>query len=241
MEKRPGFILYKSFYEPIKNLSLEQKGKLLDALFKTQLNPNNPVGFDDKSVEMAFSFFANQFVYDDEKYLKTVQRNRTNGLKGGRKKNPVGAKKANKDKDKDKEYISNDIYTRELKKILQVWNELRGEKRTSIVALEANYRYWRKEYSAEDILEAVRKHQLTWLKKVSLETFLRQGNGREKVDYIAQALNAKKIDRRGEDYKPQYFKDGAWYRDSNGELNMNEVHDMKERIIKEKLTYYEGK
>lgn len=115
---KEGFILYKSFYEPIKHLSREEKGELLEALFLHQINPDNPVGFNSQNVQMAFHFFINQFRLDERKYEKTVQRNRTNGLKGGRPKitqinpnNPVGfqePKKADKDKDKEKDNINKD-------------------------------------------------------------------------------------------------------------------------------------
>lgn len=107
---REGFIIYKSFYAPIENLSDEDKGKLFDALFKFQLFGQEP----EKTSPIIpyFLFFKNQFRLDDEKYQKTIERNRGNGSKGGRPKtkanpeNPVGylePKKADKEKEKEKE------------------------------------------------------------------------------------------------------------------------------------------
>ena len=37
-------------------------------------------------VKMAFSFFKQTFIRDDEKYKEKVKKNRENGLKGGRPK-----------------------------------------------------------------------------------------------------------------------------------------------------------
>lgn len=100
---KESFLLYISFYEPIKNLSKEDKGELLDAIFNYQINPNNPVGLQGSNVKMAFEFFKNQFRLDNVKYQKTVDKNRENGKKGGRPSlknknpnNPVGLKKPKK-------------------------------------------------------------------------------------------------------------------------------------------------
>jgi hypothetical protein len=113
---REGFIIYKSFYAPIENLSDEDKGKLFDALFKFQLFGQEPEKTN--SIIPYFLFFKNQFRLDDEKYQKTIERNRGNGSKGGRPKtqvnpeNPVGylePKKADKDKEKDKDKKKDNI------------------------------------------------------------------------------------------------------------------------------------
>lgn len=108
--QREGFIIYKSFYEPLKILSDEQLGKLFRAIFEYQINNVEDVNPD---IKMAFEFFKNQFRLDNDKYEKIIERNRENGKKGGRPKqtqenlkNPVGLKepkKADKDKEKDKE------------------------------------------------------------------------------------------------------------------------------------------
>ena len=84
---RESFILYKSFYLPIKELTVEEKGQLLDAIFQYHINGKicqlSPV------CQMAFNFMRNQFERDDEKYQTVVERNKTNGKKGGRsKENP---------------------------------------------------------------------------------------------------------------------------------------------------------
>ena len=115
---KPSFLLYKSFYEPIKHLSNDELGLLFRAIFDYQngLDISNL----SPSLGMAFAFFKNQFDLDSVKYEESiVRRNQSNGSKGGRPKkeetqnnpeNPVGflePKKPDKDKDnvkdKDKE------------------------------------------------------------------------------------------------------------------------------------------
>ena len=93
---KDSFIIYKSFYEPIKHLTLEEKGLLLDAIFGYQINreePKIPSG-----LKIAFGFFKNQFCIDDEKYEKIVERNRSNGSLGGR---PKGKKKETEENPKN--------------------------------------------------------------------------------------------------------------------------------------------
>lgn len=97
---KESFLIYKSFYEPIKFLDDEKLGKLFRAIFEYQINN---VECQDMEIKMAFEFFKNQFRIDDEKYQKIVERNKENGKKGGRPKkneispkNPMGLKKPKK-------------------------------------------------------------------------------------------------------------------------------------------------
>jgi hypothetical protein len=84
---RPSFLIYKSFYKPIKNLSDEDKGKLFKAIFEYQTQD-----FDDSEqtiepqIKMAFEFFKNQFELDNRKWEKRVAAQKANGKKGGRPK-----------------------------------------------------------------------------------------------------------------------------------------------------------
>lgn len=128
---RPSFLLYKSFYEPIKHLSNEELGSLFRAIFEFQnleINPENPVGYLETKeeiqknlppqIQMAFAFFVNQFDLDAKKYQNIVNRNKSNGSKGGRPKNPkekenpenpvgyLAPKKPEKEKEKEKDIIS---------------------------------------------------------------------------------------------------------------------------------------
>lgn len=106
--------MYKAFYEPIKVLSLEDKGRLLDAIFEYQISQAEPSP--SSPIYMVFLFFKNQFRLDTIKYNKTVQRNQENGKKGGRPSdsdkpkepsglfdNPSEPKKADNDNDNGKD------------------------------------------------------------------------------------------------------------------------------------------
>ena len=70
---KPSFLLYKSFYEPIKNFTLEEKGLLFDAIFNFQ----NGILVENLSpqVAMAFAFFKNQFELDGFKYQQKCDKN----------------------------------------------------------------------------------------------------------------------------------------------------------------------
>jgi len=113
INNRPSFLLYKSFYAPIKHLKDDELGLLFRTLFDYQNGleiENLP-----PQIGMAFAFFKNQFDLDEQKYQITVDRNKSNGSKGGRPKkeetqanpeNPVGflePKKAEKEKEKEKD------------------------------------------------------------------------------------------------------------------------------------------
>ena len=149
---KESFVLYKSFYEPIKGLSSEDKGNLLDAIFQYQIDGIEPLNT--SSIYMAFLFFKNQFRLDNEKYLSVIERNKTNGIKGGRPakvetqinpNNPVGfqePKKPDKDKDKDNDNDKvkvNDIEDRKLKfaSTLQIFLPQYGRE-----LLNEFYGYW---------------------------------------------------------------------------------------------------
>ena len=95
---KEGFVIYKSFYEPIKELSLEHKGLLLAAIFEYQLNKN--VIDLPAECRMAFKFFKNQFDLDDKKYSKTCEKRALAGSKGGKQKqaNLANASKSSKSK-----------------------------------------------------------------------------------------------------------------------------------------------
>ncbi len=80
---KDSFILYNSFYDPLKGLSDQDKARLFDAIFCYHIRGEVP----DMSpvCQMAFNFMKGQFDRDSEKYLSTiVERNRRNGARGGR-------------------------------------------------------------------------------------------------------------------------------------------------------------
>lgn len=94
---KEGFVIYKSFYEPIKELSLEHKGLLLVAIFEYQINGR--IIDLPSECRMAFKFFKNQFDLDTKKYTKICEKRAAAGSKGGAKKRENTAKKENKNND----------------------------------------------------------------------------------------------------------------------------------------------
>ena len=84
---RPSFLIYKSFYKPIKNLSYEDKGKLFEAIFEYQTQDfDGSEQVIESQIQMAFEFFKNQFELDNIKWKKRVAAQKANGKKGGRPK-----------------------------------------------------------------------------------------------------------------------------------------------------------
>ncbi len=86
---KESFIIYKSFYDPIKNLSAQDKSDLLDAIFQFHIDEKITIKLSPMA-EISFSFFKNQFRLDNLKYEKIIERNKLNGKKGGRPKKPSG-------------------------------------------------------------------------------------------------------------------------------------------------------
>lgn len=127
---KESFVIYKAFYEPISELSDEDLGQLFRYIFLYQINQIEPPNT--SRVYMAFQFFKNQFRLDNEKYLKVVNRNKTNGLNGGRPKtqdnpkNPVGLlkpKKADNEKDNDNDNVIKDISKTSLQEVEKLFLE----------------------------------------------------------------------------------------------------------------------
>lgn len=89
MKDKNSFIMYVDWYEAISELTTEQKGLLLDAIFKYHLTGEEPEK--NSVLKMPFAFMKAVFVINNDKYQRIVERNRENGSKGGRPvKNPVG-------------------------------------------------------------------------------------------------------------------------------------------------------
>lgn len=106
---KESFLIYKSFYEPIKALSDEQIGRLFRSLFDYQISNTD---CRDSDILMAFLFFKNQFVLDERKYVEKCEKNRANASGRKRTVTTVAYKEKEKDNDNvnDKEQIEL-IYT----------------------------------------------------------------------------------------------------------------------------------
>ena len=111
MSKRKSFLIYIDSLPVLDDLTDEQAGKLFKAISSYHKGEDLEL---DSLTKIAFSPFKSQFIRDDEKYQKIVERNKNNGLKGGRPKtednpekpsglngNPINPKKADSDSDSD--------------------------------------------------------------------------------------------------------------------------------------------
>lgn len=88
--KRKSFLVHIDSLDILDDLTDEQAGMLFKAIKAHQKGEDlelSPI------VKIAFSPFKNQFARDDEKYQKIVERNKNNGLKGGRPKTQDNPKK----------------------------------------------------------------------------------------------------------------------------------------------------
>ena len=77
---KDSFILYNSFYEPIKNLTNEQLGKLLRAVFDYTING---VTTKDNDILIAFMFIKNQIDLDTKKWEEERKKRSEAGRLGG--------------------------------------------------------------------------------------------------------------------------------------------------------------
>ena len=114
MSKRKSFLIYIDSLPVLDDLNDEQAGRLFKAISAHHTGVDLEL---DSLTKIAFSPFKSQFARDDEKYQRIVERNKNNGLKGGRPKtednqeeakkpsglsgNPSKARKADSDSDSD--------------------------------------------------------------------------------------------------------------------------------------------
>ena len=78
---KESFILYTSFYEPLKCLTNEQLGRLFKAIFEFNINGNEEV---DSDIQIAFAFIKNQINIDSKKYEQIKKKRAEAGARGGR-------------------------------------------------------------------------------------------------------------------------------------------------------------
>lgn len=103
-----SFILYTSDYEPVKSLSLEEKGMLLDAIFEYAIfgtvKELPPV------ISMSFSYFRIHIDSNTKKYKEICEKRREAGRKGGETKqaNVANATNAKQNKQKLANVADND-------------------------------------------------------------------------------------------------------------------------------------
>ena len=87
MEKqRPSFLIYKDSFEVLQELSDEDLGKVFRMIFEYTIDAVLPDKKDKNYI--AFSFIKLHLDRDNKKYSDIVERNKSNGIKGGRPQKP---------------------------------------------------------------------------------------------------------------------------------------------------------
>lgn len=81
--KKKSFILHVDSLDVLSDLSDEQAGKLFKAMLAFHKGEEIEL---DPLTKMAFNFFKNQFIRDNEKYIKTCEARAQAGSKGGKQK-----------------------------------------------------------------------------------------------------------------------------------------------------------
>jgi len=124
MEKKESFIVYKSFYAPIRQLNDNQMGQLFRALFEYQIEGKE---IDPGSeVFMAFQFFKNQFEIDLKKYEKVCEKRSAAASKRWDAKDASASKRMQKDaKDADNDNDNDNVKEKD--------NEIDNEKDNDMV------------------------------------------------------------------------------------------------------------
>lgn len=108
LDKKNSFVLYNDWYEAIEDLTTEEKGLLLDAIFRFHISKEIPPK--DSPIKMAFKFLKPMFEANIRSYIAKCEKNRESGLLGGRPpKEPNGFEENQTDKNKpdnDSESVS---------------------------------------------------------------------------------------------------------------------------------------
>lgn len=147
---RKSFILHIDSLSILEKMPDEVAGKFIKILHQYQKTGEVPEM--DFALEMAVEPFLNQFKRDKEKYDKIVERNRINGLKGGRSKtqlypvvpkkpsgligNPKNPNKADNDSDNDSDSDSDSNNKKTTKSIIERKTSFASS--LSLVCLEKN-------------------------------------------------------------------------------------------------------
>ena len=181
-EEQKSIVIYKSWKKPLRKLSLEQKGRIFDALLDF---PDPPDFEDDQKLEMAWDFMSEAVESNSKKWNERREKRAAAGRKGAEvtngKRQQNAANPANADFDEQKQQNAANpavngngnvngngispnggVYNSaapaavdvELSKIVQHYQQAVGDfPRSALDKLQK----WRQEYSTEMILLAIDK------------------------------------------------------------------------------------
>ncbi len=122
---KESFLLYTSIYEPIKELTDEQLGRLFRAILLYNLEQPHEV---DADLMMAFKFIKQQEDANNKRYQEMVEKRSMAGKKGGAPKGNKNASKKNKTSKTSKTSLFDDEY----EYVNDNENEINGEKKEYI-------------------------------------------------------------------------------------------------------------
>lgn len=155
MDNKKAFLMYYEYEEQLKDLSDEELGKLVRAMFKFE-----KLGLEDENLtplaNMAFGFIKRNLIRDRENYDKRSETSKINGKKGGRPKNekpkkpnletysePNNLTKPDKDKDKDKVKVNDKDKDKEVVDSITYCEEQFGRTLSPVeYQLIMNWREW---------------------------------------------------------------------------------------------------
>lgn len=200
-----SFVFYHSYEEQIKMLNGDEVKELVLAMINYDRDGETPKF--NGILQMAFSFIKTNLDIDLEKYEKICERNKKNGLKGGRPKNPKNPsgnfgkpkkpKKADNDNDNDID-IDNDNEVLDIYKYIELnfgrllspieyeevqgWDDNELTKyaiKQAVLNGKCNIKY------ISRILESYQKNSITTIQQaqVSEENFKNQNN-KQKVECV---------------------------------------------------------
>ena len=179
-EEQKSIVIYKSWKKPLRKLSLEQKGRIFDALLDF---PDSPDFEDDQKLEMAWDFMSEAVESNSKRWNERREKRAAAGRKGAEvtngKRQQNAANPANADFDEQKQqnaanpavngngnvngngilpnggvYNSAAAVDVELSKIVQLYQQAVGDfPRSALDKLQK----WRQEYNTEMILLAIDK------------------------------------------------------------------------------------
>ena len=159
-----SFIIYIDLLSSLDELNDAQAGKLFKAIKAYHMSRSEGEGQDCKAefdslmndfvTRLAFAPFRASFERDAEKYQRIVERNRTNGLNGGRKKdktqtnpnNPVGFLETQRNPKEPKQTHNDNVNDNDSKEILTDVSTKKGDDEASPTSAHyRNFMQWMKD------------------------------------------------------------------------------------------------
>jgi len=146
---KKSFVLYCDLIHTIKKMEKEKAGELFLTILE-YVNDNNPI-IKDSLIDLVFEPIKQQFKRDLIKYNNICDRNKNNGLKGGRPSNQKQPKKPSrlitnpkKPKEPDTDTDSDNEKEKDIKQFDTFWNDYHAITKLSKSDKEPTKKHWDK-------------------------------------------------------------------------------------------------